>query len=1239
MKEEEKLFYLKQIGTIQLSSQGTKAVITLRKEYQPALLHLEKFSHILLFYNWKDTLQETVVALERIQNDLCELEISWEEKEKQSDSEMILYDIKAYFPCEDNVTDSSCHEMSSREPITELCFVKENITFQEAFLLKEKREELRMVSPCGKIKVQDGKTYLVLQKEVPVDVGDYIRIIWWFHRFDRSIYRTHYTCNPPYENAPMTGVFASRSPVRPNPIAITTAQVISVEPSFHRIQITEVDAFDGTYVLGVLSYCSHIEAVEDVRVPDWLKHWPVCVRPRSSEKDEKINLSESALSVLKNKYRSKESMEEHGDQNPLPEEQNVWTREEDCIEVIGARENNLKQVSLRIPYHKMIAVTGVSGSGKTSLVFDTIYAESQRRLFSNLNLPEMDQVSRPKVDEIRGLPPAIAIAQTETANQPRSTVGTYTEIYDLLCNIFASIGVRHCPDCNRELIIRTKDEIREILDWLSSKTKVTIRPYGEKERRSYKAGSREKINELLDLGKGAIQAEADGMELLLQTKQFCYSCNHLLFEMTPSMFKYNQPESMCPHCKGLGVVAEVSLKRILADESLSLLDGASPWWKGLRKFVQQPNGNWMKGEIVALAAEMHVDLELPWNQLPEEFQKKALYGTGEKEIRWEVHTSNGRSGVINRPVTGAVNHIKRLYYENEATSAKTMAAEFMEYQTCSTCNGERLAREGRLVTVDGMRLPELSAYPMSRLLMWVQSAKRHLEWRDYERTRHFFDDLVQKLKDYEKAGLGYLSLNRPVPTLSGGEFNRLRFVAQLRNGLSNLLYIFDEPSKGLHPKDYVQLLEQIKQLRDDGNTILFVEHARKFIEESDELIEIGPGASRSGGEVVVQGITSQLLQGKGTKHSETLQYLRHEKVLLRKQMPITAQMVQEDLTHGKGICIQEIQYHNLKHLTVQIPEHRLTCVTGVSGSGKSSLFQVIVQAISGDRHKNEGIKRSDSEMSWDAVHIKPELALEYVNQKPIGKTSRSTPATYTGILDSLRILFASTQEAKKAGMTHQHFSYNTILGQCDRCKGTGESVSLFGGSSGFHLICPVCHGKRYQPDALKIRYHGKNMADLLEMSAEDVFEWAEECLTKETESNARKELKKISKTAECFQNMGLGYLLLGQSSNSISGGEAQRIKLLNHLKEQHSNTLFLLDEPTTGLHFSDVQKLLNVIDGLIQNGNTVVMIEHNTEVIRLADYVIDMGPGAGMMGGNITAHGSVEEVKKTPTSVTGRFLA
>lgn len=1241
MKSEEKEVYVKAIARLQIQDRSSEGILLFQKKYQPAMKFLEKFSHAILFYGYEERLCHTVAQI--VEVSMKEGVVKLHMPEGCLESEAVIYDVKPYFPCEDHVVMELVEEKASEEKKEQM----QEVPFQQITKLlpvtrmdeklchefhEDERASLKAMKTSGRICVQEGRTYVLMNQGEEFEVGDYIRIVWWFDRFDQPKYRNHFTCKPPYENAPTTGVFASRSPVRPNPIAFTTAQVISVVDR-NRIQITDIDAYDGTFILQVIPYRFSFESIEAAYVPEWLSHWPNSYQQPTSSLEQESQLDEPIERQLSRRFlrRDTSKIEEAFTWNPKPKEASM-----DCITIHGARQNNLKNLSVRIPYHKMIAVTGVSGGGKTSLVFDTIYAESQRRFFANMNVAGMEQIRKPDVDSITGLPPAIAISQTETANQPRSTVGTYTDLYDLLCKIYATIGIRHCPRCNKELIIRSEGEILQLMNSLSEVSPISYRPFGQEGWRSNAKISKEELHIRLDEGKGAIEVRIEELQFLLQTRQKCYRCNHVLFELTPSSFKFNQPDSMCPHCKGLGEVYEVSMSKVITDETLSLLDGASPWWKDLRKFIKQPSGNWMKGEVIALAKAMQVDLELPWNQLPEDFREKALYGTGKEEVRWEASSSNGRSGVIVRPVTGAINHIKRLYYDNDAKAAKTTAVEYMKPRICPTCQGERLLREARLVTVGGKRLPEIVDRSIKQLSLWLKGLPEQLEPREMALVKEPLIELIQRMDDFNRVGLSHLTLNRSLPTLSGGEFARLRFISQLRNGLSNLLYIFDEPSKGLHPNDYDLLIHLMEELRQQGNTILIVEHARRFMVQSEYFLEVGPGSSRDGGQIVIEGRTKEILEDKqAIASSTTLQYLTKQQSLARHQMPVNEEAVRNKVQQGNGINIEGINYHNLHDVTVQLPLGSMTCITGVSGSGKSSLLQILLDALT----QNDNTKsNTDSLMSWTKLVSPMNLSVEYVNQKPIGKTSRSTPATYSGLLDCLRNLYAMTDAAQVAHLTPQHFSYNTSVGQCDNCKGTGE-INLFSQvSTRFHAVCPVCHGRRYSSEVLQIRYHEKTIADVLSLSAQDAFAWAKSVADEESDLKKRRELDKIMELCGRFISIGLGYLILFQSSNEISGGEAQRMKLMNHLEERAKKTIFLLDEPTTGLHYKDIQTLLEVFDQLIQRGNTIVMIEHNPEVIALADYIIDLGPSAGADGGQVVAYGSVDEICQNPNSITGKYL-
>ena len=814
------------------------------------------------------------------------------------------------------------------------------------------------------------------------------------------------------------------------------------------------------------------------------------------------------------------------------------------------------------------------------------------------------ELEKPDVDQILGLPPAIAIEQKTLSRNPRSTVGTITDIDDYLKLLYSKIGVRYCPECKEEVTVRNLDQIMDILDKLSLSTCISITtPKGDtivdkctasKELKAY-------VKEGLDKGKGAIKVTLENPitsqkeSFMFQTKAMCYSCDHILFELTSSTFSFNNPESMCPGCKGLGIKLEVDEALIVQYPEKSLLDGASLWWGNLRKHRESPNANWMKGELLALAEEMKVDLELPWNKLPQAFRDEALYGSKGREVCFVYENKNGRKGEIVRPVEGAYNCINRLFRENSSEAATRLATSFMREKECPVCRGERLSEEGRLVSIYGARFPQASKMTVKQLKEWAVNLQNKLLKEEIQIAAPILKELIRRLNRLIDVGLPYLSLDRAVPTLSGGEGQRLRLATQLGSGLTNLLYILDEPSMGLHPRDHNKLIKTIKQLRDEGNTVLIVEHDKDTMLAADYIIDIGPSAGAYGGEIVAEGSPTEILKNPV---SETAKYLSGIKKV---------EVISKTQTKPKSyLKLVGAKCNNLKNVTVSFPIGKMTCVVGVSGSGKSSLVtKTLYPALArllgetvetvGEYDKIEGFELIDKVVN--------------VSSQPIGRTPRSNPATYTGVFDLIRDVFAQTKEAKEKGYKQNKFSFNSKEGQCEACSGEGRKCVPMHFMPDIWVECTSCHGKRYNKEALEITYEGRTIADVLDMNIDEALLFF-------------KGHSKINKILQTLHDVGLGYIKLGQSALTLSGGEAQRIKIAKELsKTDTGNTVYLLDEPTTGLHFSDIKHLLEILKRITELGNTVILIEHNQDMIQNADWIVELGPEGGEKGGYVIAQG------------------
>jgi len=842
----------------------------------------------------------------------------------------------------------------------------------------------------------------------------------------------------------------------------------------------------------------------------------------------------------------------------------------------------------------------------------------------------MHQMKKPDVDQIMGLNPTIAIEQRSVSRNPRSTVGTITEVYDFLRVLFARIGIRHCPHCGRGIVPQTPHQVVDKLCSLPPGTRFHIIGTKGTEKdeetseftipKGKRGGGSEFFKQLskavragLEDGNGYLMVGLDnGEEFWFTEHHACPRCSAIFFEMVPNMFSFNSPDGMCPECNGLGVKLNVDPDLIVTDPDISLLDGASPWYGELRKV--KPSGNWMRAELFALADHMKVDLEKPWKKLPKKFQEAALFGTGDEIIHWKYDMKKrGRAIEFERPVSGAVNNIKRLLAKTDSEGVRKLLLVYFSEQPCPVCKGERLCAESRFVTIGSKRFPEVAFMTIAQLHRWTEDVPSELSDEEVEISTDVLNELRSRLRSMLDVGLRYLSLDRPAPTLSGGEGQRLRLATQLGSGLSDLFYVLDEPSIGLHPRDHEPLIQTLMKLRDDGNTVLVVEHDAPTMLNADWLIDLGPGAGVYGGEVVAAGTPKQVMK---VKRSLTGQYLSGK--------------VSVTHPHGKKrkkpkgwLTVHGARLHNLKDIDVKFPLGVLTCVTGVSGSGKSSLVaQTLSPALSstlngddgapGPHKRLEGAKRIDKVIN--------------VTQKPIGRTPRSNPGTYVEVFDGIRKLFASIPEAKARKYRANRFSFNSKEGRCEACEGLGQRKVEMHFLPNVWVTCSECNGQRYNRDTLEIKYKDKTIAEVLDMDVQEALELF-------------KDQPDIERILGTLADVGLEYIKLGQSALTLSGGEAQRVKLAKELgREDTGNTLYILDEPTTGLHFADIQKLLDVLHRLTEAGNTVIVTEHNMDVVKTADWVIDLGPEGGDKGGYIVVEGTPEKVAKEKISHTGRFL-
>lgn len=934
--------------------------------------------------------------------------------------------------------------------------------------------------------------------------------------------------------------------------------------------------------------------------------------------------------------------------------------EKDII-IKGAREHNLKNIDVKIPREKLVVLTGLSGSGKSSLAFDTIYAEGQRRYVESLSSYArmfLGQMEKPDVDYIDGLSPAISIDQKTTSKNPRSTVGTVTEIYDYLRLLYARIGIPHCPKCGKEVQRQSIDQIVDKVMSLGEGTKIQIlapvirgkkgehKKVFENARKSgyvrVKAdGEQYDLSEPIELKKtqkhnieiiidrliirenivqrltdsletaialtgDVVLVEVIGGEIMSFSQNFaCDDCGISLQELTPRLFSFNNPYGACDNCDGLGALSKIDPNLVIADENLSIINGAisATGWASANK-----KDSMAYMYFTALADYYGFDVNTPYKDLPKDIQDIILYGTGDTNIPMNYERSYG-SGKYSAPFEGVITNLERRYNANTYDYVKNDIERYVNDVTCPKCHGARLNDEVLAVTINGVNIYEFTTMSIQKEMDFVNS----LELTDREKMigEQILKEIKARLKFLLDVGLDYLSLSRSAGTLSGGEAQRIRLATQIGSGLMGVLYILDEPSIGLHQRDNDRLIETLKHLRDLGNTVIVVEHDTDTMYAADYIVDIGPGAGVNGGELVGEGTVEDLIK---SPRSITGKYLSGE---LKIEVP------KERRKPTGWIEVRGAKENNLKNINVKIPTGVMTCVTGVSGSGKSSLVNEILykklahvlnraRTHAGAHKEIKGIEQLDKIID--------------INQSPIGRTPRSNPATYTNVFGDIREVFASTNEAKVRGYKSGRFSFNVKGGRCEACSGDGIKKIEMHFLADIFVPCEVCKGKRYNRETLEVKYKGKNIYEVLEMTVDEGVEFFEN-------------IPKIKRKLETLQEVGLGYIKLGQSSTTLSGGEAQRVKLATELsKRSTGKTIYILDEPTTGLHTADVHKLTEVLDKLVEGGNTVVVIEHNLDVIKTADYIIDMGPEGGDNGGTVIASGTPEQVAKVEKSYTGKYL-
>ncbi|MCK8824084.1 excinuclease ABC subunit UvrA [Fuchsiella alkaliacetigena] len=928
----------------------------------------------------------------------------------------------------------------------------------------------------------------------------------------------------------------------------------------------------------------------------------------------------------------------------------------DKIIVKGAAEHNLKEVNVEIPRDELVVMTGLSGSGKSSLAFDTIYAEGQRRYVESLSAYArqfLGQMEKPKVEYIEGLSPSISIDQKTTSQNPRSTVGTVTEIYDYLRLLYARIGQPHCPQCGEEISSQTIDEIVEQVLELEERTKVQIlapvvrdrkgehqdlladiqrqgyvrvrvngqiRELSEEinldkyqwhrievvvDRLLIKEGVKERLADsletALDLADGLVIVDLiEGEELLFSENFACPDCGINLEELTPRMFSFNSPYGACATCDGLGSKREFDPEFIL-DQQQSLNEGAIiPWRRTRSKYYPQL--------LAALAAEYNFSLDTPLKDLEQETIELLLYGTPRK-LKFKYTNRYNRTRLHETSFKGIIGYLQRKLREASDKGRKRLE-KYMSIRNCPDCTGQRLKPESLAVTFGGKSIIEITEMSIEEALNFFTEVE--LAERDQLIGGQILKEIRERLRFLDNVGLNYLNLSRAASTLSGGEAQRIRLATQIGSSLVGVLYILDEPSIGLHQRDNARLINTLKELRDLGNTVLVVEHDEETIRAADHVIDLGPRAGKKGGEIVAQGQVEDIT---AVEESLTGQYLAGEKKI---SVPKERQQ-----TNGKFLEIKGAAQHNLKEIDVEIALGVFNCVTGVSGSGKSTL----VNEILNKRLKQEFYKSKEKPgIHQEVLGIEEVDKVITIDQSPIGRTPRSNPATYTKVFDYIRETFAQTPEAKQRGYQKGRFSFNVKGGRCEACSGDGIIKIDMHFLSDIYVPCEVCEGQRYNQETLEIRYKGKNIADVLDMTVEEALDFFEH-------------IPKIKRRLQTLYDVGLGYIRLGQPSTTLSGGEAQRVKLSSELgKRSTGNTVYILDEPTTGLHFADVKRLLEVLKRLRDKGNTIIVIEHNLDVIKSADYIIDLGPEGGEYGGEVIATGTPEEVAQVESSYTGQFL-
>ena len=929
------------------------------------------------------------------------------------------------------------------------------------------------------------------------------------------------------------------------------------------------------------------------------------------------------------------------------------------IKIKGARAHNLKNINVEIPRDKLVVITGLSGSGKSSLAFDTIYAEGQRRYVESLSAYArqfLGQMDKPDVDNIEGLSPAISIDQKTTSHNPRSTVGTVTEIYDYLRLLYARAGRPHCPKCGKPITQQTVDQMidkimeqpertkmlimaqvvrgkkgehKKILEHIRREGYVRVRIDGEVHdisediqleknkkhtidvvidrlvvREGIEGRLADSLETALKLGNGVVYIQIVAGELLMFSENFaCVDCGISLPEITPRMFSFNNPYGACPVCMGLGSHREFDEHLVIPNKALSLGEGVfAPLSKNRNAYSMCV--------MDAVLKEYGYTLDTPWKDIDKSTQKLLLHGAGSEKFRFHYTNMFGEYKEYNVAFEGVLPMLKRRYQETESEEMRESYADYMTEIPCPACHGARLKPETLAITVGGLNIAELTAMTIREADEFLE--KIELTPREFKIANQILKEIHARLNFLLNVGLDYLTLSRSAGTLSGGEAQRIRLATQIGSGLQGVLYVLDEPSIGLHQRDNNRLLATLKKLRDLGNTLIVVEHDEDTMYAADNIIDIGPGAGANGGRVVAQGTAKEIMQ---VPESITGQYLSR-----RKYIPVPAK---RRPGNGKFIEIIGAKENNLKNIDVRFPLGTLTLVTGVSGSGKSTLVnEILYKGIASKLYRVKG-KPGKHKAIKGLANIDKIIDID---QQPIGRTPRSNPATYTGVFDAIRELFSQTAEAKMRGYKAGRFSFNVKGGRCEACKGDGILKIEMHFLPDVYVPCEVCKGARYNRETLEVRYKGKNISEILDMTINEAVDFFQN-------------VPRIVRKLQVIKDVGLGYIKLGQPATTLSGGEAQRVKLATELaKRSTGKTLYILDEPTTGLHTADIHKLLGILQRLVDGGDTVVVIEHNLDVIKTADYIIDLGPEGGDKGGTIVASGRPEDIVKAKASYTGQFL-